>query len=134
MATHRPTGAAKATVWVTSGGAATRRRSSGAATPAATTPQAVALMALDSRTAGVYAVWLDGPASAAPWPAAGRGALAGRRRGRGPCARAGGGRLGNERGHERARVVGLGVPLHAEREPPVRQLDRLGQRRTWTSR
>ncbi len=53
-ATHRASGAANATVCVTSGGALTRLRTSGAATPAATTPQAVALIALDSRTEPEY--------------------------------------------------------------------------------
>src|ERR1700677_3974565 len=55
-ARHRASGAANATVWVASGGALIRLRSSGAATPAATTPQAVALISLDSRTRAEYMV------------------------------------------------------------------------------
>src|SRR5271155_5414497 len=55
-ATHRASGAANATVWVASGGALMRLRSSGAATPAATIPEAVALITLDSRTAPEYMV------------------------------------------------------------------------------
>ncbi len=54
IATHKPTGAANATVCATIGGVLIRLRTSGAATPAATTPQAAARMAFDRRTlAGV---------------------------------------------------------------------------------
>jgi len=57
-AKHRASGAANATVCVASGGALIRLRSSGAATPAATIPQAVALITFDSRTAPEYMVAL----------------------------------------------------------------------------
>ena len=54
-ATHKPSGAPNATVCTSSGGAFTRLRTIGAATPATTIPQAVALIAFDSRTGrGVY--------------------------------------------------------------------------------
>src|ERR1035438_7070419 len=60
-ATHSATGAANATVCVASGGALIRLRISGAATPAATTPQAVALISLDSRTGPEYMAGGGGP-------------------------------------------------------------------------
>ena len=114
MATHSPTGAAKATVWVTTGGADTRRRTIGAATPAMTTPHAVALMALDRRTRRQYRSPARRPATLR---AAGATAPPRGRR-----------RLRDQRADQRARRVGLGVPLHAESEAPPGQLDRLGQR------
>src|SRR5947207_1106560 len=47
VATHRPSGAANATVCVTTGARGSRLRSAGAATPATSTPQAVALRAVE---------------------------------------------------------------------------------------
>src|ERR1700683_480567 len=111
-ATDRPSGPAKATVCINSGGALTRLRSSGAAMAAATIPQAVALMARDRRTGrGVY-----------------RALLAYERAGT-AC-----GGL-HERADDRAALVGLGVPLHAQHEATIGwpgglapiHLDRLGQ-------
>ena len=67
MATHSASGAAKATVCVTIGAAVTRLRTRGAATPAATIPQAVALIALGRFETKIGAVvfltafgWLTG--------------------------------------------------------------------------
>ena len=51
---------------MTSGGALTRLRSSGAATPAATIPQAVALIAFDSRTGREYMAVPGGSGSGRP--------------------------------------------------------------------
>src|SRR5208283_1418001 len=104
MATHSATGAAKATPWVTSGGALTRLRTSGAAAPARTTVQAVARIALGTPTGrGVYE------------PLLARERRLGALRG------------GHERADHRAVLVGLRMPLHAEHETPARQLDRLRQ-------
>src|ERR1700722_18518882 len=103
-----PIGAPKATVWTSSGGALTRLRSIGAATPATTIPQAVALIAFDSRT--------------------GRAVYAARPR---LLGHAGGCSGSDGRPDGRAREIGLGMPLHAEHEPtiggPAPPLDRLGQ-------
>ena len=119
-ATHRPTGAANVTVCDEDGGALIRLRTSGAATPAATTPQAVALIAFDSRTApGVY-----GRARAAV-------------RDLGLSRHLAPARIDDAATNApmtRLAVVRLGMPLHAEHEPAIGraggraiQLDRLGQ-------
>src|ERR1700751_268024 len=98
-AMHRPTGAPKATVCTSAGGAATRLRTSGAAPPASTIPQAAALIALDRDTARAVYGRRRGPRSG---PA--RLLLVRQRRARGD-------RGLHERPDYRALRVGLGVPL-----------------------
>src|ERR1700736_2652345 len=68
-ATHSATGAIAAEPSTTAGGSFTRRRTSGAATPAATRPQALARIALDtrkSRPVYVCALGTDRDARAPP--------------------------------------------------------------------
>src|SRR5271167_4646867 len=126
VATHRPTGAANAIVCVTSGGALTRLRTSGAATPAATTPQAAALIRLERRTGlGVYvripspsplatsvcprSASLPRPVAIPPYPCS-----TGLRSG--PLAAARGCRRLHEGIEDRARLVRLRMPLDPQHE------------------
>src|SRR5438876_3109578 len=122
-ATHSPSGAANAAPCKTTAGARTRLRASGAATPIATTLQAVARIALARRTGAQY-MFAPGGRLAASKRVRGRlraapgSRTASRRRLLGTRAR-----RRHQPGDHGAHPIGLGMPLDAEHEAAIRQLD-----------